>query len=324
MHILIAHESPIPVTAYGGTERVIWDLARGLVACGHRVTFLVPDGSTCPFAAVQPIRPGVPWREQVGSDIDIAHFQFKPDEDLDVPLIVTEHGNCQPPSPFPLNTVFVSADHARRHGAECFVHNGLDWSSYAPVDWDRPRGGYHFLGKGEWRLKNLRGAIRVAERAGERIEVLGGVRFNIRRGLRFTLYPRARFHGMVGGQRKFDVLNGSRGLIFPVRWNEPFGMAVIESLYFGCPVFATPYGALPEIVEAEHGVLSADARVLAEAVRANRFDPRACHARAVDVFNAERMTDSYLALYDRVLSGETLNPRPPQLTDLDRNLPWVS
>ena len=46
MHILIAHESPIPVTAYGGTERVIWDLARGLVARGHRVTFLVPDGST--------------------------------------------------------------------------------------------------------------------------------------------------------------------------------------------------------------------------------------------------------------------------------------
>jgi hypothetical protein len=59
-------------------------------------------------------------------------------------------------------------------------------------------------------------------------------------------------------------------------------------------------------------------------VRANRFDPRACHARAVDVFNAERMTDSYLTLYDRVLSGETLNPRPPMLLDLDRNLPWTS
>ena len=46
-----------------------------------------------------------------------------------------------------------------------------------------------------------------------------------------------------------SLLNASRGLIFPVRWHEPFGLAVIESLYFGCPVFATPYGALPELVQ---------------------------------------------------------------------------
>lgn len=322
MHILIAHESPIPVHAYGGAERVIWDLARGLTARGHRVSFLVPAGSTCDFAEVIAIRPDQPWRAQVPADVDIAHFQFKPDEELDVPLLVTEHGNCRPPSPFPLNTAFVSRDHAARHGATCFVHNGLDWSAYADIDWDRPRDHYHFLGKGEWRLKNVRGAVRVAERAGQRIDVMGGVRFNVRRGLRFTLYRGARFHGMVGGQAKFDVMNGSRGLIFPVRWNEPFGLAVTESLFFGCPVFATPYGALPEIVSEECGVLAADAETLAEAVRANRFDPRACHDRAVRMFGADRMVADYLTLYERVIAGETLNAAPPMLTDLDRNLPW--
>ena len=72
---------------------------------------------------------------------------------------------------------------------------------------------------------------------------------------------------MVGGTQKTGLLNASRGLIFPVRWHEPFGLAVIESLYFGCPVFSTPYGALPELVPVHCGVLSDQASVLAEAVR---------------------------------------------------------
>ena len=41
MHILIASKTQIPVVTYGGTERVIWDLGRGLVELGHRVTYLV-------------------------------------------------------------------------------------------------------------------------------------------------------------------------------------------------------------------------------------------------------------------------------------------
>ena len=67
-------------------------------------------------------------------------------------------------------------------------------------------------------------------------------------GLRFTLSQRIRFHGMVAGERKSALLRQSSGLIFPVVWHEPFGLAVVESLYMGAPVFATPYGALPEIV----------------------------------------------------------------------------
>jgi hypothetical protein len=69
---------------------------------------------------------------------------------------------------------------------------------------------------------------------------------------------------MVGGQVKLDLLQGSRGLIFPVLWHEPFGLAVIESLYFGCPVYATPYGALPELVPPACGVLSAGRGELAD------------------------------------------------------------
>ena len=59
MHVLLVNHAPIPVFAYGGTERVIWDLGRALVQMGHRVSYLVPEGSHCDFAQVLPIRPGL-------------------------------------------------------------------------------------------------------------------------------------------------------------------------------------------------------------------------------------------------------------------------
>jgi glycosyltransferase involved in cell wall biosynthesis len=128
---------------------------------------------------------------------------------------------------------------------------------------------------------------------------------------------------MVGGQKKFDLLNGSRGLIFPVRWHEPFGLAVIESLYFGCPVFATPYGALPELVDPTCGVLSERGEDLVHAIRTQSFDPHSCHARATKMFDHLQMGRKYLELFERVASGETLNATRPRLLGNGHQLiPW--
>ena len=251
MHILLINNSPIPVYGYGGTERVIWDLGKTLVQLGHRVSYLVPDGSSCDFGHVLPIHPDAPWEGQIPADVDIAHFQFNPRTELSRPYLVTEHGNARKPKPLPRNTVFLSRDHAARYGSSEFVYNGLDWSGYGPVDFSLPRPRYHFLGKAAWGVKNVRGAIKVAKLAGVELDVLGGDRINFKRGFRWTLSRKIHFHGMVGGTQKTGLLNASRGLIFPVRWHEPFGLAVIESLYFGCPVFSTPYGALPELVPAD-------------------------------------------------------------------------
>ena len=322
MHILLVNNSPIPVYAYGGTERVIWDLGLNLVRQGHRVSYLVPEGSYCDFGQVLPIRPDAPWEPQIPTDVDVAHFQFNPRSELQRPYLFTEHGNARKPKPLPLNTVFLSRDHAKRYGSTEFVHNGLEWSNYGPVDFERARVNYHFLGKAAWSVKNVRGAIQVAKQAGVELAVLGGKRLNFERGFRWTLSRKVHFHGMVGGDTKNGLLNASRGLIFPVRWHEPFGLAVIESLYFGCPVFSTPYGALPELVPAHCGVLADNAGALAEAVRINRFDPRACHDHAVQNFGAERMARDYLRLYERVLAGEVLNAEPPMIQGPARELPW--
>ncbi len=48
----------------------------------------------------------------------------------------------------------------------------------------------------------------------------------------------------------------SKGLIFPVLWNEPFGLAAIESLYAGAPVFGPNYGSIPELINEKTGYTS--------------------------------------------------------------------
>jgi glycosyltransferase involved in cell wall biosynthesis len=315
LNIVLICNARLPVFAYGGTERVVWDLANALSGMGHRVHLLAAEGTTCSFAEVSFIDPRRSLKLQIPNNIDIVHFHNRPDFDPDVdflPYLYTQHGNETAPRDMPINSVFVSENHAIRFGADQFVHTGLDWSSYGPVELARPRKWLHFLGNAAWKVKNLRGAMEVARDADEILAVLGGYRLNFKRGFRLTLSPRVKFFGMVGGQQKIDLLSVSRGLVFPVIWDEPFGLAVIESLYFGCPVFASSRGSLPELVTGDTGFLSNDLAELASAIRERRFDAAACHEHARSRFSAHRMASDYLLKYQQVVSGTPLTHNRPR------------
>jgi glycosyltransferase involved in cell wall biosynthesis len=315
LNILLICNARLPVFAYGGTERVVWDLAYALGVRGHRVRLLAAAGTTCPFAEVSSIDLRRPLKDQIADNTDIVHFHNRPEFDPDtdfLPYVYTQHGNETSARPMPLNTVFVSKNHAHRFGSDQYVHNGLDWVLYGAPDFSRARKWVHFLGNAAWKVKNLRGAIQVARDADEILAVLGGHRLNFKRGFRFTLSPRVRFFGMVGGQQKMDLLNSSRGLIFPVIWDEPFGLAVIESLYFGCPVFASQRGSLPELITADTGFLSNDLEELASALREHQFDALVCHQHALERFSAQRMAEDYVKKYEKVISGASLSRTRPR------------
>ncbi len=328
MKILIVHRAVIPVHLYGGIERVIWDLGKELVKIGHEVTYLVKQGSSCDFAKLIFMDESLEIIEQIPNDVDLVHFHFVPPrlDEIKKPYLVTIHENIITTDDFDRNSVFVSRNHAERHGSTSFVYNGLDWNSYAKPNFTKKRRHFHFLGKAAWRVKNVKGAIQVIKKtSSERLRVLGGVRFNIKMGLRFTLSPRVSFYGMVGGKEKEDLLNASKGLIFPVRWHEPFGLAIIESLYFGCPIFGTPYGALPEIVGEDFGVLSNKMDELAAAIENSEiFEPELCHEYALSTFNSRRMAIAYLEKYEKILSGEKLNETAPKLENIpnEKFLKW--
>ena len=315
MNILIVNPGIIPAIKYGGTEKVIWYLGKELTKMGHQVTFLVARGSHCDFASVAFFDDQKTISGQIPPDTDIVHLTFNPSEPIEKPCIITIHGNCNDFREFDLNSVFVSKNHANRYGSESFIHNGLDWDDYGRPDLLNKRNYFHFLGKAAWRVKNVEGAIEIINATKqERFKVLGGNRLNFKMGFRFTVSSRIDFCGMVGGVKKNLLLQGSKGLVFPVRWNEPFGLALIESLYFGCPVFGTPYGSLPEIVTDEFGVLSNSSEILSKEIeQADRFSRQRCHEYARDLFNSKKMAELYFEKYLIVLNGKKLNGFPPKL-----------
>ena len=70
---------------------------------------------------------------------------------------------------------------------------------------------------------------------------------------------RVRFVGEVGGSAKRSLFARARGLLMPIRWNEPFGMVMVEALACGTPVIAFPEGAARElVVDGETGFLVKD------------------------------------------------------------------
>lgn len=312
MNVLIVLNTHLPVVTYGGTERVVWYLAHELQKKGHKVTFLAAAGSVCPFAECLPYLDNEPIDRQIPEYIDVVHFQNSTlGYNGKKPYIVTYHGNFL--HDIDRNAVFVSKNHAKRNNSESYVHNGLDWDDYGPLNLSDTRGYFHFLGKAAWRVKNLKGAIDIVKALPkEKLYVLGGSRLNFKMGFRFTLSPRIKFYGMVGGKDKITLLQHSRGLIFPVRWHEPFGLAITESLYCGAPVFGTTYGSLPELIPSEVGFLTNSKKAMVEHI-VNEYDysPKRCHEYAKEMFNSRLMAERYITKYEMVMNGNYLNNIQP-------------
>ena len=310
LHVLLT-SLPIPPNDYGGTERVLWALYQGQTALGHEVRFLLKaNANHAPY--VQVFDESKPLHEQIDDWADMVHFHFPYEGELHKPFVCTEHSNSEVEKEFPINTIYLSSKHAENNHATCYVHNGLYWPDYGEPNF-KPKDYCHFLAKASWRIKNLQGAVRIAKKASKPLHILGGGRFNIRRNSYCYLSSRLHFHGMVGGVKKNELIANSQALIFPVLWHEPFGLAVIESLYLGCPVFATPFGAMPDIVTQEVGLLSDSYAVLSEALKdVAQFDRLACHEHAKRHFSHLSMSNAYLDCYEKVLAGETLNAVKPK------------
>ena len=325
LHILIIYSGKIPTPKYGGTSRDIWYLGKELIKMGHRITFLVAQGSHCDFAKIIPLNPELSLASQIPEDVDLIHSHIPIWEPLPKPYMITLHGNSSDEREHDINTTFISRDHAARFGSQVYVYNGLGLEEYGKPQLDNPRKYLHFLGKAAWRVKNLKGCMNIARAAGHPLRVLGGYRVNLKMGIRITLDPRISFEGMVGGETKNRLINGSKALLFPVRWNEPMGLAVVESLYFGCPVFGTPYGALPELVSSEFGFLSNKKSELVDALKhVEEYDRKKCHEYICDNFASIHMAKNFLPLYEKALNGEPLNPKAPKLIDPNppKFLPW--
>lgn len=297
LHVALYHPAVLPVRTYGGTERVVVWLVRGLAALGHRVTLLALEGTVVPEATVvtvpseEAFRAGGarlgPW---LPAGIDVLHAHVPLAEPPPIPFVWTFHGTGAPGRVFPPSTIALSADHARRHGIDRWVHNGLDPSEYgfrhSPPRHDLFIGRLHSVKGWQW-------AVRGARMSGHRLIVAGGWRPSIRPGLRFV--------GKVDGAQKRELLAEAGCLWMPARWDEPFGLTTIEAMVSGVPVLGTRRGALPEIITPSSGRMGDTLEELIGLRRElDHLDPETVRANVLQRFTHVQMAERYVDVYRQV------------------------
>ena len=115
---------------------------------------------------------------------------------------------------------------------------------------------------------------------------------------------RITYSGNMAGHKKLKFMAEAKALLFPIQWEEPFGMAVIEALACGTPVVAMRRGAMPEIIE--HGVngfLADTEEEFAEYMtRVSEIDPADCRLSVKQKFSSDIMAESYIARYREVIT----------------------
>jgi glycosyltransferase involved in cell wall biosynthesis len=243
------------------------------------------------------------------------------------PLITTLHGRLDVPQLWPAYQAFselplISISAAQRRPLQnanwlATVHHGIDVESFT---FNPDRGRYlAFLGRIS-PDKGLDVAIRAARRAGWPLMIAA------RPPLPFVDNPEARrdreyfehvirpllaepgveLIGEVGGVEKDRFLGGAAALLFPIRWPEPFGLVMPESLACGTPVLAFREGSVPEVLE--HGVTGfvghTEDDLVAAVERLDELDRGVCRLVAERRFSPSAMAEAHERVYAEVMGGE--------------------
>ncbi len=124
------------------------------------------------------------------------------------------------------------------------------------------------------------------------------------RVLPYTLkYKKITFTGSLGPANKMKFLSEAKAFLFPIDWEEPFGMVVIEALACGTPVVAMNRGSMPEIIQ--HGVngfLANDKKEFEEYMdRIDEIDPAACRKSVEEKFCSATMAAGYIERYKQAI-----------------------
>jgi len=283
----------LPVERYGGTQRVILWNARAQKKLGHEIVLVSLKGTRLDDFEVREVPAELDdYSRYIPADADIVHYYATPRVPPEGPYIVTIGGNGKPGESYLPNTVFVSRNHAERHGSTQFVYNGVDPSEF---EYREEKEDYFlFLSKASWKVKGLKTALELAKRTGIKLKVAGG------RGI--SLNRRVKYVGMVGGRKKAELLAGARALLFPIQWEEPFGLVTVEAMMSGTPVITTNRGSMPEVVTDDVGFRSDSIEGMMDAIHSvGTISPSACRKRAETLFSAEAMARAYLAKYAEII-----------------------
>jgi glycosyltransferase involved in cell wall biosynthesis len=167
--------------------------------------------------------------------------------------------------------------------------------------------------------KGAHRAVEVANEAGLPLKIAGKMQERLEEeyfdaAVRPHLGPDVEFLGEVSHDEKVDLLQNARVTLFPIKWQEPFGLVMIESMACGTPVVATRWGAVPEvIVDGETGIIVDEHSEMVAAIpKADRIEPMDCRRYVEERFSSERMVRDYENAYGAVLGGLDETTAVPQ------------
>ncbi|HTK04279.1 MAG TPA: glycosyltransferase family 4 protein [Candidatus Eisenbacteria bacterium] len=187
------------------------------------------------------------------------------------------------------------------------VYNGVD---HRELQFD-PKGGDHFI----WiarldKHKGVENAIAAAERAGAKLMLASRVDASRQEYFDTVIRPhlndRITFVGEMTKGRFSEFYGKAKALLYPIEWEEPFGLVVAEAMACGTPVIAYDRGAMREIID--DGVTGFvvprdDVDAFAEAMaKIDTIDRAKVRDRVDTMFGADHMTDSYERFYYDLLA----------------------
>lgn len=338
-------ELPTPPMHYGGIERVVDMLARGLLARGHSVTLFAHPNSTCPATHVA--WPGRSSRSRADAlrnavvltsavlarQFDIVHSFSRlaylvPSLPLPVPKLMSYQRHISrrttaAATRLSRGTLEFTAVSLRMlegvslRGRWHLVPNGVPLNRYTLRKVVAPDSPLVFLGRIE-EIKGPHLAIDIAERLRRPLVLAGNVPGGQRAWFEATIAPRidgrrVRYVGPVDDRQKNELLGAAVALLMPILWEEPFGIVMVEAMACGTPVLGLRRGAVPEVVK--HGVTGFVADSVDELVAAATDLPilsrAACRDRVERFYSDEAVVSGYLAVYRELLARAGLSVSPP-------------
>jgi glycosyltransferase involved in cell wall biosynthesis len=327
----------VPPAAYGGIETVVADLVDALVGRGHKVTLIgaghhgtraqrfITTYDVGPAERLGEPMPEMVHAAKVASILDTLDADVIHDHTMAGPLmargrltptVVTAHGPVtgDPGEYYRAlgDTVhLVAISETQRATAPDLpwigtVHNAIRAETF-PF---RAQKDEYVLFLGRFHPEKAPHlAIDAARAAGLPIVLAGKCSEPIERAyFAREIEPRTgkdvTIFGVADSVAKRRLLSRASCMLFPICWDEPFGLVMIEAMVCGTPVVALRRGAVPELIaQGQTGIIVDDPSEMPEAIsQARNLDPRMCRKHVEARFTVEVMAEGYEAVYRRSLA----------------------